>query len=38
MKQHAANAERMVITTRRFTLGKPGAATAWNIFVVPPAK
>lgn len=38
MKQHAANAERMVITTRRFTLGKAGAATAWNIFVVPPSR
>jgi 4-amino-4-deoxy-L-arabinose transferase-like glycosyltransferase len=38
MKLHAANGERMVITTRRFTLGIPGAATAWNIFVVPPAK
>src|SRR6195952_406191 len=38
MKLHAANGERMVITTRRFTLGIPGAATVWNIFVVPPAK
>jgi 4-amino-4-deoxy-L-arabinose transferase-like glycosyltransferase len=38
MKLHAANGERMVITTRRFTLGVAGAATAWNIFVVPPAK
>lgn len=38
MKKHAASAERMVITTRRFTLGKAGAATAWNIFVVPPSK
>lgn len=38
MKLHAAGAERMVVTTRRFTLGIAGAATAWNIFVVPPAK
>ncbi len=38
MKLHAANGERMVITTRRFTLGIPGAATVWNVFVVPPAK
>ena len=38
MKQHAASGERMVITTRRFTLGKAGAATAWNVYVVPPAK
>jgi len=38
MKLHAADGERMVITTRRFTLGIAGAATVWNIFVVPPAK
>lgn len=38
MKLHAANGERMVITTRRFTLGIAGAATVWNVVVVPPAK
>jgi hypothetical protein len=38
MKAHAANAERMVITTRRFVLGMPAAASVWNVFVVPPAK
>lgn len=38
MKIHAAGSERMVITTRRFLLGLPGPATAWNIYVVPPAK
>jgi hypothetical protein len=38
MKAHAANGERMVITTRRVFLGMPGAATAWNIIVVPPAR
>lgn len=38
MKAHAANGERMVMTTRRFFLGYPGPATAWNIFIVPPAK
>ncbi len=37
MKQHAENGERMVITTRRFFHGLAGAATAWNIIVVPPA-
>jgi 4-amino-4-deoxy-L-arabinose transferase-like glycosyltransferase len=37
MKQHADNGERMVITTRRFFHGSAGAATAWNIIVVPPA-
>src|SRR5215211_6479892 len=38
MKGHAANGERMVMTTRRYFLGMPGPATAWNIFIVPPAK
>ncbi|WOH65935.1 glycosyltransferase family 39 protein [Bradyrhizobium sp. BWA-3-5] len=38
MKTHAANAERIVMTTRRFFLGHPGPATAWNIFIVPPAR
>ncbi|CAN7619033.1 glycosyltransferase family 39 protein [Bradyrhizobium sp. LjRoot220] len=38
MKLHAAHGERMVITTRRFFLGKPGAATIWNVYVVPPEK
>ena len=38
MKQHAANGERMVITTRRFFHGTAGAATAWNVIIVPPAK
>jgi uncharacterized membrane protein (UPF0136 family) len=38
MTVNAANAERMVMTTRRFFLGLPGPATAWNIFIVPPAR
>ena len=38
MKAHAANAEQIVITTRRFFLGMPGPATAWNVYIVPPAK
>jgi hypothetical protein len=38
MKDNAAGGERMVITTRRFFLGKAGDATVWNIFIVPPAK
>jgi hypothetical protein len=38
MKLHAGNGERMVVTTRRFTLGIAGAATVWNVVVVPPAK
>jgi len=28
----------MVMTTRRYFLGMPGPATAWNIVIVPPAK
>jgi hypothetical protein len=38
MKANAANGERMVITTRRFFLGRPGPATAWNVIIVPPAR
>jgi 4-amino-4-deoxy-L-arabinose transferase-like glycosyltransferase len=38
MKVHAANSEHMVITTRRFFPGMPGPATAWNVYIVPPAK
>jgi hypothetical protein len=38
MKDHAANGERMVITTRRFFSGGPGPATIWNVIVVPPEK
>jgi hypothetical protein len=38
MKAHAGNAEHIVITTRRFFLGTPGPATAWNVYIVPPAK
>ena len=38
MKAHAANAEQIVITTRRFFPGMPGPATAWNVYIVPPAK
>jgi 4-amino-4-deoxy-L-arabinose transferase-like glycosyltransferase len=38
MKQNAAEGERMVITTRRFFRGVAGAATAWNVTIVPPGK
>jgi hypothetical protein len=38
MQAHAANGERMVMTTRRFFLGVPCPATAWNVIIVPPAK
>jgi hypothetical protein len=38
MKRNAADAEAVVITTRRFFRGFASAATAWNVYVVPPAK
>jgi 4-amino-4-deoxy-L-arabinose transferase-like glycosyltransferase len=38
MKTNAANGERMVITTRRFFHGTAGAATAWNVIMVPPER
>ena len=38
MKANAESGERMVITTRRFFRGTAGAATAWNVVIVPPAK
>ena len=33
----APNAERMVMTTRRFTGGKAGPAMTWNVYIAPPA-
>ncbi|TPQ36641.1 hypothetical protein C2U70_12300 [Bradyrhizobium guangdongense] len=34
----APNAERMVMTTRRFINGKAGPAMSWNVYIAPPAK
>ena len=34
----APNAERIVMTTRRFTHGKAGPAMSWNVYIAPPAK
>ncbi|QPF92447.1 glycosyltransferase family 39 protein [Bradyrhizobium commune] len=34
----APNAERMVMTTRRFTHGKAGPSMSWNIYIAPPAR
>ena len=34
----APNAERLVMTTRRFTHGKAGPAMTWNIYIAPPPK
>lgn len=36
--QIAPNAERMVMTTRRFTHGKAGPSMTWNIYIAPPGK
>jgi len=38
MAANAANAERLTITTQRFFHGRPGSATSWKVYVVPPAK
>lgn len=34
----APNAERVVMTTRRFTHGKAGPSMSWNIYIAPPGK
>ncbi|OPY93745.1 hypothetical protein A5906_18375 [Bradyrhizobium sacchari] len=34
----APNAERIVMTTRRFTHGKAGPAMSWNVYIAPPGK
>jgi 4-amino-4-deoxy-L-arabinose transferase-like glycosyltransferase len=34
----APNAERMVLSTRRFTNGKAGPTMSWNVYIAPPAK
>jgi Dolichyl-phosphate-mannose-protein mannosyltransferase len=38
MAKNAANAERIVMTTRRFYHGRPGPSRIWKIHIVPPAK
>ena len=38
MEANAASAERLAITTQRFFHGRPGAATGWKIYIVPPEK
>lgn len=38
VSETAPNAERMVMTTRRFTHGKAGPSMSWNIYIAPPAK
>ena len=36
--QNAPNAERLIMTTRRFFHGHPGPAISWKIYIAPPAK
>lgn len=36
--QAAPNAERVVMTTRRFFHGQPGPTMTWNVYIAPPAK
>lgn len=34
----APDAERVVMTTRRFTQGRPGPSMTWNVYIAAPAK
>jgi hypothetical protein len=34
----APNAERLVMTTRRFTHGQAGPSMTWNIYIAPPGR
>ncbi|WP_369719669.1 glycosyltransferase family 39 protein [Bradyrhizobium sp. LLZ17] len=38
VSETAPNAERIVMTTRRFTHGKAGPSMTWNIYIAPPEK
>lgn len=38
VSEFAPNAERMVLSTRRFTNGKAGPSMSWNVYIAPPAK
>lgn len=38
VSETAPNAERIVMTTRRFTHGKAGPPMTWNVYIAPPAK
>src|SRR3954463_3171330 len=38
VSETAPNAERIVMTTRRFSHGKAGPSMSWNIYIAPPAK
>ncbi|GLR89059.1 hypothetical protein GCM10007857_57720 [Bradyrhizobium iriomotense] len=36
VKETAPNAERIMMTTRRFTHGRAGPAMTWNVYIAPP--
>ena len=38
VSETAPNAERIVMTTRRFTHGKAGPSMTWNVYIAPPGK
>jgi hypothetical protein len=38
VSETAPNAERIVMTTRRFTHGKAGPSMSWNVYIAPPEK
>jgi 4-amino-4-deoxy-L-arabinose transferase-like glycosyltransferase len=38
MAKNAANAEQILMTTRRFYRGHPGPSRRWKVYIVPPAK
>ncbi len=38
MKEYAAGAERVVISTRRFFQGQAGISSRWHVYFVPPGK
>lgn len=38
ISETAPNAERIVMTTRRFTHGKAGPSMTWNVYIAPPGK
>jgi hypothetical protein len=37
MAEHAATAEQLEVTARRFYRGRPGPALKWKVYLVPPA-
>jgi 4-amino-4-deoxy-L-arabinose transferase-like glycosyltransferase len=38
MAENGKDAEQVAVTTQRFFKGRPGPATTWKVYIVPPAK